>query len=75
MVYVFEIESKTNKEISEVYEIYKNLPKNIKDKLEHEKFKSGKIKPNTIIDFETYKFSSGKERKCPIEERRNFFED
>ena len=72
---VFEIESKNNAEISEVYEIYKSLPKDIKDKLEHKKFKIGKIKPNSIFDFETYKFSSGKERKCPIEERRNFFED
>ena len=74
VVSVFEDESKNNKEILEAYDIYKKLPPQIKDQLEYENFKAGKINPNMIIDFETYKFSSGKERRCPIEDRREIDE-
>ena len=72
---VFQNESKDNIEISEAFEVYKKLPKEIKDRLENEIFKSGKINPNKPIDLETYKFSSGKLRKCVIEERKRLYKD
>ena len=72
---VFDAASKENKEISEAFEVYKKLPNDIKILLETEKFRSGKINPDMVIDFENYKFSLGKERKCPIEERRRRFEN
>ena len=65
---------KFRQKLKENYDIYKKLPPQIKDQLEYENFKSGKINPNMIIDFETYKFSSGKERRCPIEDRREIDE-
>ena len=72
---VFVSASKENNEISEVFEAYKKLPYDIKVRLETEKFKSGKINPDMNIDFENYEFSSGKERKCPIEERRRILKN
>lgn len=75
LFYVFDSASKENKEISEAFEAYKKLPNQIKIQLETEKFRSGKINQDMVIDFEKYKFSSVKERKCPIEERRKIYEN
>ena len=69
---VFQNESKDNLEISKALEAYEQLKEEVKDRLEHELFKSGKKNPNISINLETYKFSSGKQRKCVNEERKKF---
>ena len=71
IVTVFQRETGEDIEIMGAFEVYKKLPQDIKKQLETEIFKSGKINPNTNnINIDTYKFKSGKKRKCPIEERR-----
>ena len=71
IVTVFQRETGEDIEIMGAFEAYKKLPQDLKKQLETEIFKSGKINPNTDnINIDTYKFKSGKKRKCPIEERR-----
>ena len=72
---VFEAASKEDKEILEAFEAYKKLPHDIKVLLETEKFRSGKINSDMVVDLENYKFSLGKERKCRIEVRRKMFDN
>ena len=75
VVTVFQRETGEDIEIMGAFEAYKKLPQDLKKQLETEIFKSGKVNPQTNINIDTYKFKSGKERKCPIEERRKLSED
>ena len=70
---IFERESKNNQEISEIYEIYKKMPKELVEKLEKIYFKAGKINPNNFnFNLETYKFSCGKLRKPHYEFEKQY---
>ena len=75
VVTVFQRETGEDIEIMGAFEAYKKLPQDLKKQLETEIFKSGKVNPQTNFNIDTYKFKSGKERKCPIEERRKLSED
>lgn len=69
---IFEKEGKNNKEISEIFEIYRGLPLEEKNKLEAMKFKSGKINENSLIDLENMKFSSVLIKAPHIRKRKNY---
>ena len=64
MIDVFEEESKNNEQISEIYELYKQLPENIKVVLSKETFKPGKLNEEDSEDIynslENMVFSSKK---------------
>ena len=62
---VFIRESQNNNEILEIYELYKDLPTKIKDKLEKMHFKQAKFLNHNIkyFDFENITFSMNKSRK------------
>ena len=68
---VFERESQNNDEIMEIFELYKKLAKNKKDKLENITISQGKrIINDFTFNFEDYEFSSGIENKSHYDSRR-----
>ena len=68
---VFERESQNNDEIMEIFELYKKLAKDKKDKLENITISQGKrIINDFTFNFEDYEFSSGIENKSHYDSRR-----
>ena len=78
MVEVFEVESKNNEEVLEIYNLYKKLPKDIKEMLEKEAFKTGKIIEGKFVltkfDLEHLVISTGKLNK-PHDKHKKKFEE
>ena len=60
MIEVFEEESKNNEQISEIYELYKQLPEDKKQILINEKFKPGKLNEEDYYSLENMVFSTKK---------------
>ena len=60
LIEVFEEESKNNEQISEIYELYKQLPEDKKQILINEKFKPGKLNEEDYYSLENMVFSTKK---------------
>lgn len=60
LIEVFEEESKNNEQISEIYELYKQLPEDKKQILINEKFKPGKLNKEDYYSLENMVFSTKK---------------
>ena len=63
LIEVFEEESKNNEQISEIYELYKQLPEDKKQILINEKFKPGKLNEEDYYSLENMVFSTKKSCK------------
>ena len=72
---VFDMESKNNEEISEIYKLYKKLPKDVRKKLKNISFKSGRATEENddkkCYDLEKVVFSTDKLRKPHDKHKRN----